>query len=282
MEIYDIFKNFFRRTDNKENFYVKEMVRCHNLKCPGEIVKRTKFYSCTEFPDCRCVIDNDLYENYSKKFTVIRKYKPKINEYPRHYAVIDFETTGLNPKQDRIIEVAAIEFRDGVEVNKFNELIKIHHPLSPAVIRLTGITSDMLVNCRQEREVMDDLSKFTKLIPLLVAHNAKFDMLFYGYSIRRLNLPKWQGEVICTYKNARAVFTSRQGNSMKHRLVDVCTYLDIPFYKGHRAMEDAQATALVLEKLWPKICSHGVTPELPVRDLVRDGHLDIAFEEEYK
>lgn len=282
MRIYEIIKNLFRRTETEETFCVKEMVRCQNLKCSGEIVKRRKFYSCSEFPDCRCLIDNDLYKDYSKKFTVVRKFSPKMIEYPRHFAVIDFETTGLNPKQDRIIEAAAIEFRDGVEVNKFNELIKINYPLSREVARLTGITSDMLVNCRAEKEVMDDFSKFINKIPLLVAHNAKFDMLFYGYTIRRLNLPTWQGDVICTYKNARAIFTSRQGISMKHRLVDVCTYLNIPFYKGHRAMEDAQATALVLKGLWPKICSFGITPELPVRDLVRDRRLDIAFEEEYK
>ena len=45
-------------------------------------------------------------------------------DFPNSYTVIDIETTGLDHKYDKIIEVAAIKYSNGQIVDKFESLIR--------------------------------------------------------------------------------------------------------------------------------------------------------------
>src|SRR3989338_9740902 len=60
-------------------------------------------------------------------------------------AVVDIETTGLEPRQNEITEVAALKIEKGQIVDVFNVLINIKRPLPQEIIRLTGITDEMLM-----------------------------------------------------------------------------------------------------------------------------------------
>ena len=60
------------------------------------------------------------------------------------YVCIDLETTGLNPKRDRIIEIGAVKVRDGKVVETFQQLIDPKQQLEERVEELTGISSKEL------------------------------------------------------------------------------------------------------------------------------------------
>jgi DNA polymerase III subunit epsilon len=60
------------------------------------------------------------------------------------YAIIDIETTGGQPAQDRITEIA-IFIHDGQKiVDKYNTLINPQRPIPYFITQLTGISDDMV------------------------------------------------------------------------------------------------------------------------------------------
>ena len=62
----------------------------------------------------------------------------------KDFISIDLETTGLLPKEDRIIEIAAIKYRNGVETEVFHSYIDPERVLPERITELTGITPQML------------------------------------------------------------------------------------------------------------------------------------------
>ena len=60
-------------------------------------------------------VSTEKVERKAKGHSIVR--------IPRHYTVVDTETTGLDPQKDRIIEIAAIRVRAGREVARFETLV---------------------------------------------------------------------------------------------------------------------------------------------------------------
>ena len=60
------------------------------------------------------------------------------------YIAFDFETTGLNPNEDRIIEIAAIKFLNGKPVDRFVTLVNPERPIDPFITDITGISDKMV------------------------------------------------------------------------------------------------------------------------------------------
>ena len=72
------------------------------------------------------------------------------------FTVLDFETTGLDPSNDRIIEVAAIKFDDGHIVDKYVQLINPEVKISNFITRITGISNKMIRTSPTEEMIIDD------------------------------------------------------------------------------------------------------------------------------
>ena len=58
----------------------------------------------------------------------------------------DTETTGLNFRYDRIIELAMLTVEDGVIKDNYDEFINIGVDLPPKITQITGITDEMLIS----------------------------------------------------------------------------------------------------------------------------------------
>ncbi len=101
------------------------------------------------------------------------------------FTALDFETTGLDPKNDRVIEVAAIRFENGKITDKYVQLLNPEKNISSMITRLTGISNKMVKACPNEEMIIDDLLGFLEDIPL-VAHNISFDQKFLSSMCVRL------------------------------------------------------------------------------------------------
>ena len=69
-----------------------------------------------------------------------------INSLKERYIAFDTETTGLNPINDRIIELGAVLFENGKPVKRFETLINVGMSIPARVTAVNNITNDMLEN----------------------------------------------------------------------------------------------------------------------------------------
>lgn len=93
------------------------------------------------------------------------------------FVVFDVETTGLDKREDRLIEIGACVLRNGEIVEEFNTFVNPGRPISRSSVEITGITDDMVKDAPDTREALRMLDGFIKGRPLC-AHNATFDVSF--------------------------------------------------------------------------------------------------------
>lgn len=155
------------------------------------------------------------------------------NSSSQSYVVFDLETTGLNYRQDEIIEIAAIKCA-GQETLSFNELVKPKSDVPANITKLTGITNEMLQNAGSIDIV---LPKFLDFIGKcrLVGHNIKtFDVLFINKACQDAGLSKLKNDITDTLTLAKKALPGLDN----YRLSTVCRHYGIDASGAHRALED--------------------------------------------
>ena len=156
--------------------------------------------------------------------------------------VLDFETTGLSPDWgDCAIEIGAVRIKDGVVVERFQELMNPGFQISGFIEGFTGITNEMLSDAAPCADVMHQFADFLGY-DNLVAHNASFDKRFLEAELAKVSRT-YMGQFVCSMLLARRIYQK----APNHKLGTLVDYLDIPsdgVY--HRALYDSEMTA----KLW--------------------------------
>lgn len=181
----------------------------------------------------------------------ILKNAPEGSKY-RTWVVFDLETTGLDHRNDRIIEIGAVKLVDGTIVDRYSAFIDPQRLLPPDIIALTGITDQMLQGQPTIEQVLPAFLEFAEGA-LLIAHNADFDIAFVRREARALSLP-WEFASFDTLALSQVLFPDMRS----HRLNRMTKLLGVPLYDHHRAVNDAEATALLLQRL---LKSAGVSEE---------------------
>lgn len=158
------------------------------------------------------------------------------------YVSLDLETTGLNPKLDKIIEIGAVKILDGVRADTFSTFINPGRKLEERIIELTGITDEMLEDAPIIEQVLPEFLEFLGELPIL-GHSVLFDFSFLKKAAVNQKLI-FEKEAVDTLKIARKYLTA-----LEHRNLDfLCEYYEIPHH-AHRAFADAEATSVLYEKL---------------------------------
>lgn len=158
------------------------------------------------------------------------------------YTSLDIETTGLNPKLDKIIEVGAIKVRNGKITGRYESLVYPGRKLGETVSELTGIRNCDLSGAPESGEVIPDLLAFIGE-DILVGHSVLFDYSFVKRAAVNLGLT-FEKKGIDTLKLARRFLPELESRGLS----SLCRYFSIPL-KAHRAGEDAQATSMLYGKL---------------------------------
>ena len=123
-----------------------------------------------------------IFRDYSNKPTVnyIRvpqvKYS-KVETVPNDYVVFDLETTGLNKFEDKIIEIGAIKYINGVETDRFQTYINPQKHIPLEVTNINGISDRDVKNAPKAEKALSDFWDFIGNYPL-IAYNSDFDMGF--------------------------------------------------------------------------------------------------------
>jgi ATP-dependent DNA helicase DinG len=93
-----------------------------------------------------------------------------------NWAVIDIESTGINPATDEIIDLGFLQFEGLNLVRSYSSLVRPENPVSPFISKLTGITNQQLTKAPIWGQVELDLLSLEK--HALLAHNASFEESF--------------------------------------------------------------------------------------------------------
>ncbi|MGB9771675.1 MAG: exonuclease domain-containing protein [Candidatus Kapaibacteriota bacterium] len=163
-----------------------------------------------------------------------------------NYVVVDVETTGTNPENGKIIEIACVVVRKGTIVEEFSSLVNPHQHIPYFISQMTGITNEMVFKAPEFYEIAGTLKKiFSEKNTVFVAHNVNFDFNFVKYSFERIGETFPEILKLCTLKLARRLISGIN----KKNVGSLSEYLGIPIKNRHRAFGDARATAHILLEL---------------------------------
>ena len=176
--------------------------------------------------------------------------------------VLDFETTGLNPLTDRIIEIGAVKLQNGKIDDSFSTLVNPGVPLSDDIIRITGIKDYMLKDQPPASEALPKLLDFIGDRPL-AAHNASFDMGFLRAEMGRID-KAFDFAQIDTLAFAQKLYPKMK----RYRLTDLCRNLGIVLKNAHRAVHDATATAQCLVRMLDEARGKGAETLKDINELI--------------
>lgn len=137
--------------------------------------------------------------------TKVRKYHME-KEFQGDYIVLNFETTGLRPGADRIIQIGAIKYQQYKEVGIYRTLINPSRHIPIEVTKRTKITNFLVEDAPCIEDEIPNLIAFMEDLPI-VTHNPSIHMNFF-YAIgqfENMRLPTLS--VIDTAKLARKALT---------------------------------------------------------------------------
>jgi DNA polymerase-3 subunit epsilon len=161
------------------------------------------------------------------------------------FCVIDLETTGGSPADDAITEIGAVKVRGGERLGSFRALVNPRRPIPPYIAHLTGIDDRMVSAEPPIEQVLPALLEFFRG-SVFVAHNAAFDFGFLNANCDALDYPALPGPPLCTARLARRVVWPDVPNV---RLATLANYFRTRAKPTHRALDDAEACAEVLQGL---------------------------------
>lgn len=166
------------------------------------------------------------------------------------WAIVDCETTGLNPAQDCLTEISIlIVTEEGVE-SHFTSLVKPRRRIPVAIERLTGISNEMVENAPCFSEIAPGIETMLHDC-IFVAHNARFDYGFLKNHLKRceigLNMP-----VLCTIK----LFKKLYPEAPSFKLEELALQQGLIIDGHHRAGTD---TLILYQLLNIAKNTHGIT-----------------------
>lgn len=164
--------------------------------------------------------------------------------FPADYIVFDLETTGLDPEWDSIIEIGAIHYVNGSEMDRFQTLVKPEWEIPEFVTELTGITNEMVADAPSIDNILPSFIEYVG-DSILVGHNVNFDVNFVYDNWKEQTDEDFQNDFIDTMRIARKLLNTLP----HHRLKDLKKYYGIVVETEHRAIADCVATQMLFDHL---------------------------------
>jgi DNA polymerase III epsilon subunit family exonuclease len=233
--------------------------------------------------------------SFSKDFV----YQPKYN-----VVIVDVETTGLSPQNDRIIEIAAIKMIDGVRVGIFSSLINPSIEIPENITKITNITQQMVDKAPNPREVLFQFSQFLGNNHFL-AHNANFDSSMIMNELNRYSIPltncfkkqnntstvvttlqdgtkntlNHDSSILCTLKMTKRIFPGLNSYSLQN----LSTFFQLNSKTFHRALDDCQVTSKIFQFLHIEMTKKlGFSPPQEIFEEISNGSSLESIVRKYK
>lgn len=160
----------------------------------------------------------------------------------RGFAVVDVETSGLDPRRHRVIEVAVTQLDPAGQVEAvWSSLIHARGGTGPEHIH--GLSSADTHDAPRFAEVAAHLRDLLDG-RVLVAHNAAFDWAFLACEAARAGVRLPVSERLCTVNLARGL----EIPATNLKLGTLAEHFAVPVGQAHRAPDDVRVLVEVLRR----------------------------------
>lgn len=177
--------------------------------------------------------DSDIVEAYG---SLAERARDAVYGFEEEVVYVDIETTGFDPDQDAIIEIAAARAKGPEILERFHTMVHPGRALPVEITKLTGIDEAMLAGAPGPEAAALRLAEFVGGRNL-IAHNAAFDREFL---LRAGGSSRFSGAWIDSLQLALIGLPRLRS----HRLVDLAAAFGA-CEPTHRATDDVEALAAV-------------------------------------
>jgi len=176
------------------------------------------------------------------------------------FVVVDLETAGGKPIDSEITEIGAVKVRGGEVVGEFRTFCTPGVPIPAFISLLTGITDHHVADAPNVETAVREFLAFANFDsadqPVLVAHNAPFDVGFLKSACAKFDIEWPKPPILDTVVLARKIL--RKDEVRNRKLATLAQYFCAPVSPTHRALDDARATVSVLHGLIERVGNLGV------------------------
>jgi DNA polymerase III epsilon subunit family exonuclease len=171
------------------------------------------------------------------------------------FAAFDFETTGTDTENDRIIEVGIVVFDNGQIVDRYQQLVDPQRDLPDIIVDVTGIKPEDLEGQPVFADVADRVMELLR-DTLLLAYNHEFDTSVLSAELARIGKAEALSPCLDPFPFVYEHFREA-GLTRNAKLTTISEHLGVTLDSAHRADHDAEAAGRVLLEL----PNHVVLPE---------------------
>ncbi len=173
----------------------------------------------------------------------------------KDFVALDLETTGLDPKNDRIIEIGAVKFVAGERISHYESFVNPRMLIPERITGITGIDDSMVEGAPFIEEVLPGLLEFIGELPIL-GHNILFDYSFIKRNAVNMKT-NFMVKGMDTHKISKKLLSELPSRSLEK----LCIHYGIEEEPRHRAFSDAAAAARLYFCLYEEALLHDMEPE---------------------
>ncbi len=189
---------------------------------------------------------------------------------PEHLLILDTETTGLDPQNDRCLEVGAILFnvksRSVLAQNSF--LLPVNENAAEKINKIPAEITQLMQPFHEGIKYFEALVNSSDVV---VAHNAAFDKQWFGQEPLQAIQKQW----ICSMEDIP--WPSQLQLKSRPSVRDLALAYEVPVWNAHRALTDCIYLAEVFKRCseLETLLIRGLEPRILMRANVsyEDRHL---------
>ncbi|HAB67292.1 MAG TPA: hypothetical protein DCE23_07995 [Firmicutes bacterium] len=189
---------------------------------------------------------NETEKNVTAKLYYINK--DVISSVKKKFIALDFETTGIDSRVDRVVEIGAVIYENGKIIKTFDKLVNPNKLISPEASKVSKITNEMIENSPSETDLYPEFIEFLGNALngeiYICAHNARFEIGFITETLNRLGY-KGSFKFLDTLYISKILITGLKD----YKQDTVASHFNIVNRQSHRACTDAETCGNILLEL---------------------------------
>ena len=197
-----------------------------------------------------------MFAELTRRMRALFSRTAEDRDQAQRWIMLDVETTGLDPKNDQLLAIAAVAMRYTPSTKRlelsigdsFEVVLRQAQPSGKENILIHHIGVQAQAEGSAPEDALEKFRAWTDDSPLMAFH-AAFDAEMIERAYRRYHLAPLVNEWLDIEPIARVV----GGNHKARALDDWLTHFGIECAVRHQAASDAFATAELLLRLWPAV-----------------------------